>query len=64
MKIIIERTKEEKELDFKGTIEELLQKLKINKEEVIVARNGALVTLDTELSSEDEIKILSVISGG
>ena len=64
MKVIIERTKEEKELDFKGTAEDLLSELEINMEEVIVARNGTLVTLETEIGSDDEIKILSVISGG
>lgn len=64
MDIFIEKTKEEKKLEFSGTAKELLVKLELNPEAVLVARNGALVTLDEKLSDSDEIKILSVISGG
>ncbi|MCF7871670.1 MoaD/ThiS family protein [Candidatus Woesearchaeota archaeon] len=64
MKIIIEKTKQEKDIEFIGTAEKLLKELKINKEEVIIAKNGKLITLETKLEENDEIKILSVISGG
>jgi len=64
MKIFIEKTKENKTLEFSGSAKELLVKLELNPEAVLIARNGALVTLDETLSNTDEIKILSVISGG
>lgn len=63
MKVFIEKTNETKELESK-TVNELLSKLKINPTTVIVIRNSELVTEDEQLSSKDEIKILSVISGG
>jgi len=64
MKIFIEKTKENKMLEFSGSAKELLVKLDLNPEAVLIARNGALVTLDETLFDTDEIKILSVISGG
>ena len=64
MKIEIERPKENKEQYFKGRAETLLTELNINPEEVIIVRNGEIVTLDEELEDEDHVKILSVVSGG
>jgi len=46
------------------TVKELLSKLKINPVTVIVARNNELVTEDARLNEGDEIKIISVVSGG
>lgn len=63
MKVFIEKTNETKEIEAK-TVKELLLKLKINLTTVIVTKNNELVTEDQNLSSKDEVKILSVISGG
>jgi len=64
MKLFIEKTNEHKEIEFAGTVNELLKKLNINSEVVLVAKNNELVTEDDQLSKTDTIKILSVISGG
>lgn len=64
MKIYIERTKENKELNFNGLVQELLDTLKILSENVLVVRNGKIITEDEKLTNNDEIKILSVVSGG
>lgn len=64
MKIFIEKENLNKELKFNGTVEELLSKLKINLTSVMVVRNNELVTEDEKLSDSDQIKILSVVSGG
>ena len=64
MKVYIERTKEEQELIFTGTVKELLQQLKILPEEVLVVKEGELLTEDEELQDEDEVRLLSVVSGG
>lgn len=64
MKVEIEKTKEFKELEFRGTIAKLLKELNINPEEVIVSVNGSLATLDSEVENKDEVRVLSVISGG
>lgn len=64
MKIFLERTQETKKLDFTGTAKELITMLGMNTEELLIIRNGELVTEDEQLENTDQIKLLSVISGG
>lgn len=64
MKIYIERTNKKFEKRFSGNVASLLKALNINPETVLVVRNGNLLTKDSKLNNKDEIKILSVISGG
>lgn len=46
------------------SIEEVLIKLGINPEVVLVAKNNMLVTKKAKIKEGDEIKLLSVVSGG
>ena len=46
------------------TVKELLEKLNINPETVLVTKNDELILLDEKLNKNDEVKLLSVISGG
>jgi len=64
MKIFIDKTNTSQELEFSGKAFKLLEQLQINPETVILARGGELVTLDEELDNTDEVKIISVLSGG
>lgn len=64
MKVFIERENKNKQLKFNGTVSKLLQQLKLNPATVLVARNSVLVTESDKLNDSDEVKILSVISGG
>lgn len=64
MLIQIERGNRKEELNFSGKVAELLIKLNINPETVLVAKNNELVIADDELGENDEVRILSVISGG
>jgi sulfur carrier protein len=64
MKIVIERPRKDLDLEFEGSVEDLLSKLNVNPEEVVVSRNGELVTFDEILKNEDNIVIMSVVSGG
>ena len=45
-------------------VADLLKELNINPVTVIVSRNSELILEDEKLNDNDEIKILSVISGG
>ncbi len=54
-----------KELHIKeGIIEDILKELKINPVEVIVARNGKMVSELDRITDEDEMKIIRVVHGG
>lgn len=64
MQVVIEKTSEKKELQFKGTAAELLAKLNIKPVTVIVAADKKLIPLDADISEAKHIDILSVVSGG
>ena len=48
----------------KALIEDVLNDLKINPVEVIVAKNGKITSEYDEVGSEDQIKIIRIIHGG
>ena len=52
------------ELDKNSIVSDLLKGLNINPVTVIVSRNNELILEDEKLKNNDEIRILSVISGG
>jgi sulfur carrier protein ThiS len=60
-------------LTYRGQVWELrggmtaraaIKKVGLEPEAVLVVRNGKLVTDDTLLRDEDEVKLIAVISGG
>ena len=59
-----ENRNELQEINCDSSVADLLKKLKINPVTVIVSRNCELILEDEKLNDKDEIKILSVISGG
>ena len=63
VKVFIERENIVKKMNAEN-IEDMLRKLKINPEVVLIAKNNELVTRKAKLKEGDEIKLLSVISGG
>lgn len=42
----------------------LLERLEVNRESVLVIRNGEIVAGDTTLSEDDTVELRPVISGG
>ena len=64
MNIYIERTGKTITKDFSGDVAQLLKELDILPDEVLVIKNGKLITEDEELNTGDDIRLLSVISGG
>lgn len=66
IKVFLERQNKEKKVELKKaiTIAELMKKLEINPSEVIPVRNNEVVTESSKIKDKDEIKFLSVISGG
>lgn len=64
MKVFIEKDDRTQELDFEGSVSELLERLSINPQTVIVTRGKELLTADDNISAGDSLRILSVVSGG
>ncbi len=64
MKIFVEKENVEKEMKFNGKVADLLVKLNINPEAVLVVRDGELLRVSDSIINSDEIRILPVISGG
>jgi sulfur carrier protein ThiS len=56
----------DKEWELKGgmTARAAIEKVDLDPEAVLVIRNGQLVTDDTLLAEEDEVKLIAVVSGG
>ena len=57
--------KDEKiELDGNSSAKDLLIKMKINPVTVIISKNNDVIVEDEKLNDNDDVKIISVISGG
>lgn len=63
MKVFIEKEDKTKEIKAK-TVKEILARLKINPETVLIVVNNEIVTEDKKLSNKDKVRLLSVVSGG
>lgn len=59
-----ENSSKEIELDDNTTAKDLLKKLKINPVTVIVSKNNNIILEEEKLNDNDDVKIISVISGG
>ena len=64
MKIYLEREDKEVEIEFEGTVLELLKQLKINHNTVVVDINGTIADFNDRISKDDKIRILDVVTGG
>lgn len=52
------------ELSGVRTVGEMLERLQLNPETVLVVRGAELLTQDARLSEDDEVEIRPVVSGG
>ena len=66
LKVFYDRENKEKtiELDSNLSVKDLLKKMNINPVTVIVSKNNNIILEDEKLNDNDDIKIISVISGG
>lgn len=64
--MFIQKLRETRVLDLEenSRVEDLLKTLGINPSEVVPVKNGVIVTEKEPLREEDEVKLLSVVSGG
>ena len=66
IKVFYDRENKEKtmELDSNLLVKDLLTKMEINPVTVIVSKDDNIITEDEKLKDKDNIKLISVISGG
>jgi sulfur carrier protein ThiS len=64
MKVVLRNPRRELELPAPRTVEQLLQRLEVVPESVLVIRNDTLVTRDEALDEHDVVEIRPVVSGG
>lgn len=66
IKVSYDRTSEEKTIEIanNSSVKDLLAKMKINPVTVIVSRDNNILTEDEKLEDKDNIRLISVISGG
>ena len=64
--IILSKTKEKRKLEFEKvlTVEQVLKKLNLKPDTVIVMSKNRPVPIDEEIKEEQELTILQVSSGG
>jgi sulfur carrier protein len=65
MKVII-RNPQRRELELAGSrrVDALIQELGLNPEQVLVLRNGDLLTRDIMVREGETVEVVSAISGG
>ena len=66
IKVFYDREKSEKTIEVGNgsNVHDLLEKMKINHEIVIVSRNNDIILKEEKLKENDSIRLTSVISGG
>ncbi|MCL6499300.1 MAG: MoaD/ThiS family protein [Firmicutes bacterium] len=64
MKVRIRHQRREVELTGVRSVQELLDRLQLNPETVLVVRGSELLTRDARLGEDDEVEIRPVVSGG
>lgn len=66
VKVYIERDNKDVKLDYENpvSVKVVLKKLNISSESVILVKNGNICLDDELVSKDDELKLLSVVSGG
>lgn len=66
MEIYFEKENKTKKIVLKTpiTLKELLKKLDVNLDSVILVKNDEICLEDEILTNKDKIKLLSVVSGG
>ena len=62
--ITVKYRKQEWELAGNLSVRQAIEAVGLNPQSVLAVRDGELITDDTSLRDEDEIRLVAVISGG
>ena len=64
MKVLLRNPRREVDLEGPLRVAQILQRLDVNPETVIVIRGDTLITKDDEVADSDTVELRPVISGG
>jgi sulfur carrier protein len=64
MRVLLRNPRREVDVDAPVTVRDLLTRLDVVPESVLVIRNDTLVTHDVRLDDDDVVEIRPVVSGG
>jgi|AntRauTorckE6833_2_1112554.scaffolds.fasta_scaffold172309_1 sulfur carrier protein ThiS len=64
MQVYIERSDEQHELEFSGSAEALCDHFNVNPQTVLIVKDGQLITEEIEVDGAQEVKLITVVSGG
>jgi sulfur carrier protein len=64
MRVVLRNPRRELEIAAPKNVQQLLQRLEVVAESVLVIRNDTLVTRDERLTDDDVVEIRPVVSGG
>ena len=62
MELVLDNRK--KQMEFSGTLGELLRELKVMREEVVVKVNGRLAPETAKVMPDDKVEVIKVVFGG
>ncbi len=64
MKLFFEKNKEIKEIEFQGRLSELIKKLNLTPNSVVIMRGNEILTEDQFVTNDDELRIFVIVSEG
>jgi sulfur carrier protein ThiS len=62
MELIFDNSR--REIDFSGTVEDLLKEMKVMREEVVIKVNGKITPETESVGPSDKVEIIKVVFGG
>ncbi len=62
MELILDN--EKREIDFSGSVDELLKEMKVMREEVVIKVNGKITPETESVGKSDKVEIIKVVFGG
>ncbi|VVB66604.1 ThiS family protein [Candidatus Gugararchaeum adminiculabundum] len=62
--MLVRVNSEKRKLGYSGDVKGLLKLLKVQKETVVVAKNGKIVPETETVGGNDEVELIKVIFGG
>lgn len=64
MQLYIQKDRARISFKYAGTVKNLLERINVNAQTVMVTVNGKMSTEDAQIADTDNVEVLQVVSGG